>query len=156
ARADDPTERRPEELLLRHEPQEPAGKQRYAERPRIEVRPVVRGEHAAAVGEVLAAAPAQAKHDPQHRPADHADEEIQHAGPRRARHRGGGYVCREAKRRRIRSLRCPVPCHVSSLSNRPPRRARSPATSAATTSWSRASATSAICRSARRTSRRTI
>ena len=104
--AHDPSERRPEELLLGHEAQEAAWKQRDAERPRIEVRPVVRGDDATAVRDVLAPGRAEPEGELQHRPAEHRDERVEPAGTRRARHPRAGYARPPAKRRATPSLPC--------------------------------------------------
>ena len=77
-------EDRVEELGLRHEVQLPPGPQRPAERPGVEVRRVVGGEHEAPFRQVLDAARLQSIEPVHERPAEDADEAVEgrwHHGP---------------------------------------------------------------------------
>ena len=115
--ADDPAERQPEELLLRHEAEEAAREQRDPERPRVEVRPVVRGEHAAAVRDVLATRPAQPVDGAQNGPAERLRRaEYSQLGLRRTCHGRAGYVSPATNRRRY-----PVTPHDPPRHRRVPR-----------------------------------
>ena len=76
-------ERRPEELRLGHEAQIALREERQSERPGVEVRVVVRGEHVRPVGEMLAAARPQPEEAVEQRPAERCDEDVDRARPGR-------------------------------------------------------------------------
>ena len=80
---DQPAERWPEQLGLRHEAHEPAWEQRDSERPRVEVRPVVGGDDAPTLArDVLDPGRALAEHEAKQGPTEAADDEVDDARAR--------------------------------------------------------------------------
>ena len=74
---DKPTERRPEQLRLRHETEETSGEKRNPERPWIEARGVVRREHiASCCRQILQAGGFQPIQPTENRPAQSPEHEV--------------------------------------------------------------------------------
>ena len=110
-------ERKPEELSLCHEAKEAARKEREGERPRVEVRPVIRGDDVAAVPrDVSDSGRAMAKHRLQHWPAERSNNVVEPARTMRSGHAQeyrriaapdpGAKVLRHAEAPRHRRVSC--------------------------------------------------
>jgi hypothetical protein len=87
AGADDRPQRPPEQLRLGHEAQVALRKERDPQRPGIEVRDVVRGEHEASVlRDILDTLGPEPERSLDERPGQEADEAVEGAGPHAAKY----------------------------------------------------------------------